>query len=328
MLHVLLLILKITGIVIACILGLVILIVAAVLFVPVRYKADADYHGKFKAHAKMSWLGILRVLVSYDEELAIKAKALFITIYSNDDNKEKSSKHKKSEKKKLKQPEEKNIFSVNDEEAKKLTENEEKPQIKMAEAVSDTKEDTQAVKNNVEDIKESAESLKETVSEDESKTKQNKSFFDKVKDKCFAIYTKIKEIIKLIKDTVKKVSGAADRLKEKVSKAKEFVTDEDNKALFHFLVEQLKALVKIIRPKKYRINARVGFEDPATMGKVLAYVSILYGISGVDLSLEPVFGEDVKEGSIFLKGSIQVFPVLVIALRVYRNEQFKKFISR
>ena len=327
MLHVLLLILKITGIVIACILGLVILVVAAVLFVPIRYRADADYHGKFKAHAKMSWLGILRAFVSYDEELAIKAKALFITIYSNEQKKEKISKHRTSKKKKTKHSEE-NIFSVNDDEAKKLTENEEKPQIKMAEAVSDTKEGTQAVKNNVEDIKESAESLKETVSEDESKTKQNKSFFDKVKDKCFAIYTKIKEIIKLIKDTVKKVSGAADRLKEKVSKAKEFVTDEDNKALFHFLVEQLKALVKIIRPKKYRINARVGFEDPATMGKVLAYVSILYGISGVDLSLEPVFGEDVKEGSIFLKGSIQVFPVLVIALRVYRNEQFKKFISR
>ena len=70
MLHVLLLILKITGIVIACILGLVIIVVAAVLFVPVRYKADADYHGKFKAHAKLSWLGILRVLVSYDEEFA------------------------------------------------------------------------------------------------------------------------------------------------------------------------------------------------------------------------------------------------------------------
>ena len=327
MLHVLLLILKITGIVIACILGLVIIVVAAVLFVPVRYRADADYHGKFKAHAKMSWLGILRAFVSYDEELAIKAKALFITIYSNEQKKEKISKHRTSKKKKTKHSEE-NIFSVNDDEAKKLTENEEKPQIKMAEAVSDTKEDTQAVKNNVEDIKESAESLKEAVSKDESKMTQNKSFFDKVKDKCFAIYTKIKEIIKLIKDTVKKVSGAADRLKEKVSKAKEFVTDEDNKALFHFLVEHLKALVKIIRPKKYRINARVGFEDPATMGKVLAYVSIIYGISGVDLSLEPVFGEDVKEGSIFLKGSIQVFPVLVIALRVYRNEQFKKFISR
>ena len=45
MLHVLLLILKITGIVIACILGLVILVVTAVLFVPVRYKVNADYPG-------------------------------------------------------------------------------------------------------------------------------------------------------------------------------------------------------------------------------------------------------------------------------------------
>ena len=305
MLHVLLLILKITGIVIACILGLVIIVVAAVLFVPVRYKADADYHGKFKAHAKLSWLGILRVIVSYDEELAIKAKALFITIYSNNQKKEKTSKHRTSKRKKTKHSEE-NIFSVNDDEAKRLTENEEKPQIKMAEVVSDTKEDTQAVKNNVEDIKESAESLKETVSEDESKTTQNKNFFDKVKDKCFVIYTKIKEIINLVKDTVKKFSGAADKLKEKVKKAKEFV----------------------IRPKKYRINARLGFEDPATMGKVLAYISIFYGMSGVDLSLEPVFGENIKEGSIFLKGNICIFSVLVIALRVYRNEQFKKFISR
>lgn len=313
MLHVLLLILKITGIVIACILGLVILVVTAVLFVPVRYKVNADYHDRFKAQAKVSWLGILRLMISYDEELDIKAKAFFITVYNNNDENSKVSEQKKAKKKKEKKPEE-NIFSASDKDVEKLTEKEEKPQIKMAEAVNETKEDVQNVK--------------EAVSEDESGNIQNRSFFNKVKDKCFVIYTKIKEIIKLIRDTVKKISGAADRLKEKVSKAKEFVTDEDNKALFHFLVEQLKALIKVIRPKKYRINARIGFEDPATMGKVLAYVSILYGMSGVDFSLEPVFGENVKEGSIFLKGNICIFSVLVIALRVYRNEQFKKFISR
>ena len=313
MLHVLLLILKITGIVIACILGLVILVVTAVLFVPVRYKVNADYHDRFKAQAKVSWLGILRLMISYDEELDIKAKAFFITVYNNNDENSKVSEQKKAKKKKEKKPEE-NIFSASDKDVEKLTEKEEKPQIKMAEAVNETKEDVQNVK--------------EAVSEDESGNIQNRSFFNKVKDKCFVIYTKIKEIIKLIRDTVKKISGAADRLKEKVSKAKEFVTDEDNRALFHFLVEQLKALIKVIKPKKYRINARIGFEDPATMGKVLAYVSILYGMSGVDLSLEPVFGENVKEGSIFLKGNIRIFTVLVIALRVYRNEQFKEFISR
>lgn len=313
MLHVLLLILKITGIVIACILGLVILVVTAVLFVPVRYKVNADYHDRFKVQAKVSWLGILRLMISYDEELDIKAKAFFITVYNNNDENSKVSEQKKAKKKKEKKPEE-NFFSASDKDVEKLTEKEEKPQIKMAEAVNETKEDVQNVK--------------EAVSEDESGNIQNRSFFNKVKDKCFVIYTKIKEIIKLIRDTVKKISGAADRLKEKVSKAKEIVTDEDNRALFHFLVEQLKALIKVIKPKKYRINARIGFEDPATMGKVLAYVSILYGMSGVDLSLEPVFGENVKEGSIFLKGNICIFSVLVIALRVYRNEQFKKFISR
>ena len=313
MLHVLLLILKITGIVIACILGLVILVVTAVLFVPVRYKVNADYHDRFKAQAKVSWLGILRLMISYDEELDIKAKAFFITVYNNNDENSKVSEQKKANKKKEKKPEE-NIFSASDKDVEKLTEKEEKPQIKMAEAVNETKEDVQNVK--------------EAVSEDESGNIQNRSFFNKVKDKCFVIYTKIKEIINLVKDTVKKVSGAADKLKEKVKKAKEFVTDEDNKALFHFFVEQLKKLIKVIRPKKYRINARLGFEDPATMGKVLAYISIFYGMSGVDLSLEPVFGENIKEGSIFLKGNIRIFSVLVIALRVYRNEQFKKFISR
>ena len=313
MLHVLLLILKITGIVIACILGLVILVVTAVLFVPVRYKVNADYHDRFKAQAKVSWLGILRLMISYDEELDIKAKAFFITVYNNNDENSKVSEQKKANKKKEKKPEE-NIFSASDKDVEKLTEKEEKPQIKMAEAVNETKEDVQNVK--------------EAVSEDESGNIQNRSFFNKVKDKCFVIYTKIKEIINLVKDTVKKVSGAADKLKEKVKKAKEFVTDEDNKALFHFFVEQLKKLIKVIRPKKYRINARLGFEDPATMGKVLAYISIFYGMSGVDLSLEPVFGENIKEGSILLKGNIRIFSVLVIALRVYRNEQFKKFISR
>ena len=159
MLHVLLLILKITGIVIACILGLVILVVTAVLFVPVRYKVNADYHDGFKAQAKVSWLGILRLMISYDEELDIKAKAFFITVYNNNDENSKVSEQKKAKKKKEKKPEE-NIFSASDKDVEKLTEKEEKPQIKMAEAVNETKEDVQNVK--------------EAVSEDESGNIQNR----------------------------------------------------------------------------------------------------------------------------------------------------------
>lgn len=342
MLHVLLLILKITGIVIACILGLVILAVAAVLFVPVRYKVDADYHGKLKAHAKLSWLGIIRGQASYDNGAVLRLKAFFITIYSNDKNK-KASGHKNARKKK--KGTEENVFSTGNEKAAK-PEYEEKPQIKMAEAVGDKKSGTKISiepdnKNNRSNKAEDASKTKEDenirkpakpsgrkISEKKSFVSGIKRFFIMVKDKCIVVYTKIKELIKLLIDTLKKLPGAAQKLKDKVDCAKEFVTDEDNKALFHFLMEQLKALIKLVRPKKYRINVRAGLEEPADMGAVLAFVSVLYGIIGVELALEPVFDKDVFEGSMFLKGRVRMFPVLLIALKVYRNEQFKKFISR
>ncbi|MFR2924668.1 MAG: hypothetical protein ACLTKH_00540 [Eubacterium sp.] len=81
MLHVLLLILKITGIVIACILGLVILVVTAVLFVPVRYKVNADYHEvQGTCEIVMAW-NIMGACFN-DEEPALKPRH-FITIYSN-----------------------------------------------------------------------------------------------------------------------------------------------------------------------------------------------------------------------------------------------------
>ncbi len=310
MLSVFLLILKITGIVIASILGLALLIVAAVLFVPVRYKISADYHEKAKAKVKFSWLGILKFVVLYNEKLAMRAKVLFVTVYSNDkEASSKDKKHKKQKKHKKKSETnstEENVFSISEEDARKLTK-EEKPEID--ECAGQTGSETHE-------------------SDGASGDSSERKLFKKIRTFASLVYSKVKDILKLISDTIKKVKGASDRLKEKFEKARIFVTDEDNKKLLHFIIGQIKALIKVIRPKKYKIEAKIGFEDPAVMGKVLAYVSIFYGISGVDLSLEPVFGENVKEGCVSLKGSIRIFSLLVIALRLYRNEQLKKFISR
>lgn len=310
MLSVFLLILKITGIVIASILGLALLIVAAVLFVPVRYKISADYHEKAKAKVNVSWLGILKFVVLYNEKLAMRAKVLFVTIYSNDkEASSKDKKHKKQKKHKKKNKTnstEENVFSISEDDARKLTK-EEKPEID--ECAGQTGSETHE-------------------SDGASGDSSERKLFKKIRTFASSVYSKVKDILKLISDTIKKVKGASDRLKEKFEKARTFVTDEDNKKLLHFIIGQIKALIKVIRPKKYKIEAKIGFEDPAVMGKVLAYVSIFYGISGVDLSLEPVFGENVKEGCVSLKGSIRIFSLLVIALRLYRNEQLKKFISR
>ena len=78
MVHILLLILKIIGIILLIIAGLLLLAVITVLFVPVRYRILADYHGHFKGKLHVGWLfNLLRINMSYDKESDIRVKALF-----------------------------------------------------------------------------------------------------------------------------------------------------------------------------------------------------------------------------------------------------------
>lgn len=65
MIHIILAILKIVGILLAVLLGLVLLILLTVLFLPLRYRICAEKHGELKkstANVSVSWLfGILKV---------------------------------------------------------------------------------------------------------------------------------------------------------------------------------------------------------------------------------------------------------------------------
>ena len=98
MLHIILLILKIIGIIIAVILGLAVALLLIVLFVPVRYVIDAGCHDKkLKAHVKVTWImHIFRGVISYDEELFYSIKALWFNIYSSDAESKKEKRPKKN----------------------------------------------------------------------------------------------------------------------------------------------------------------------------------------------------------------------------------------
>ena len=56
MLHIALLILKILGILFLVLLGLLAVVLLLVLFVPVRYRLNADFHGKPIAKLEIGWL--------------------------------------------------------------------------------------------------------------------------------------------------------------------------------------------------------------------------------------------------------------------------------
>ena len=103
MLNVLLLILKITGIILACILGLLVLLILWILFSPIKYKVNASYNEKPKVFVKVSWLlHIIRFRLSFDEELDINARVLFFEVFNNKPKDETKKKKKKSSVKKKK----------------------------------------------------------------------------------------------------------------------------------------------------------------------------------------------------------------------------------
>lgn len=54
------------------------------------------------------------------------------------------------------------------------------------------------------------------------------------------------------------------------------------------------------------------------------YAAVLYGFLGLDFDIIPDFENEILEGEVYLKGAVQLFGIVVIALRVYTNELFKK----
>ena len=104
MLHGLLLVLKIAGIILAVLLGIVLAAAAAVLFVPVRYAADAQYdknsEKKPVLHVRVTWLlHLFRFFMEFDEDFKMRAQFFFFSLYDSEKTIEPETKEQKGKKK-------------------------------------------------------------------------------------------------------------------------------------------------------------------------------------------------------------------------------------
>lgn len=367
MLHIILLILKIIGIIIAVILGLAVALLLIVLFVPVRYVIDAGCHDKkLKAHVKVTWImHIFRGVISYDEELFYSIKALWFNIYSSDAESKKEKRPKKNTENNTKEKNTKNkhIDAIEDKadkavsKDKKISSNIEISKDKKMSYGSSIKDKCTTVsdsditgrelssekqdgvdKAGLEEAdciqkKLSLEKLHDEVKEsDEKSTIEENGKLHTLVNKIKSVYYKIKAFIRRAIDTVKaalnKSQAAADTIKHKYTEIRNKVTDPENIELVRFLWTQIKAVMNIIKPAKYNINIRYGFEDSATTGWVAVRLAVLYGLMGMDVSIIPDFDNSIFEGDIYMKGRFNLYSFLIICVRLYRNKSFRKLINR
>lgn len=286
-LQVILLILKIIGILLASVIGLLLLVTAVLLFVPVRYRLQGHKTEDYAVEAKVSWLlHLVRARIEYTSEskLFYEVRILWFLFLSSDEawNAAKEEKQKRNAEEKTKKPKE--ITPL-------------------------TKKQTVSKENNF-----SAEEPADT-SQPETET-EKKNWFEKILEKIRTILQTVREKCRAIKKTIETLWKKADTVVA-------FLKDETNKAAFRTSWTTLVQILKHLGPTKIRGYLAFGMEDPATTGYILAVLGIFYGKYGKSFSIRPNFEEKQLESELKAKGRIRMSRLLYLVWKLWRNKEFK-----
>lgn len=345
MLHGLLLVLKIAGIILAVLLGIVLAAAAAVLFVPVRYAADAQYDknsGKKPVlHVRVTWLlHLFRFFMEYDEGFKMRAQVLFFSLYDSEklkepeikEQKEKASKKNAPQKRKQKSGE-CTVFDEQPKESGVQAQETEVPQdttsrLEVPQTAEENPDESEAVCSpeqiDIQERKKTAKKKSRASRKKPSLAEKFKCFGERIKQVCRRIEAFFIRIAQTIRGIFDKSVSLKETVQEKTAHFSEMLQDEENRELVHFLWEQLKRLLQKSRPKKYRLRVRYGFEDSETTGWLAVRLAVLYGLLGLDIELIPDFEESVFEGEGMIKGKIRLAGILMIAGKVYFNRLVQK----
>ena len=110
---------------------------------------------------------------------------------------------------------------------------------------------------------------------------------------------------------------------------RDFLTAEENREAFRYIKGEAGNVFRHILPRKFSGRVSFGLEDPAATGKVLAALGMAYPLFGKRVSVTPVFENKLYlEGSLFLKGRIRAFSLLIIGIRVWFNKKFRGLLKR
>lgn len=315
MLHILLTILKVIGIIILVLISLVILIIAAILFVPIRYSIDAIYDRKVKNldfKIKITYLlHLISVKYIYkDDGLSIKIFGIKTHFFD----------------KETKAMEEK----INKE--TKMFE-------KMSSEIKDNMTEMPEVYEQLKKIDEERDRLAENVNKKEKNiennnkdndTEENTEEFIKVeKQNIFSrIYSKIKAIIIKIKYRFIKFCDTIKKICKNVNDLKEFISDDNTKEAFGFLKKETLILLKHIRPRRIKGYVHFGFDDPSYTGNLLGLIYMILRGSPKEFRINPDFENKVFDGEIHAKGRVQCYLLLIIGIRLYKNDNLKLLLER
>ena len=295
MLGILLTILKIIGIILLVLIGLILLAAAVILLVPIRYHGEGAREEKIlSGNVKLTWLlHMISASASLSEDGTKIRVCLFgKTIYPKTKKLPKKSKAKKMPK----------------QETPKKSEKSEKP-----------KQQSDTVSKDVATIYEPQKPIPELPKKEKSARPDVKSKFEAIKQKLLAVKEKFIDS-----------KAGIQKIKNKIDYWKNLLTSEPMKEAMGFLWKKTKGLLHHILPRRMTGRIHFGFEDPSKTGKTLAYFSMLYPFTKENLVIEPEFETEelILEGDIAFRGRIRLGYLVYVALSVVLNKNIRRQYKR
>ena len=292
---ILLTILKITGLVLAGIIGLAMLLVLWILLSPIRYKGRIKYSGKPDIRIKASYLcHIFSGYFILDEN---GQKADFKIFWKSMLNRKSGT---ASHRQKKKNPPDTDL--IKPDKPEDFYKAEEPETLKIPENVSDN------------ELKKTEVRAKKPP---ENNPKPKKSIFKKLKD----VYNKIRNFIKNMSERVRNALDMRDKIISEIDNA-------DNREAVNYGLVLLKKVLKHILPRRHRIYIRFGTGDPASTGQYLGLMYAFGAWLGLNLVVAPDFDDKVIECDIPFRGHISIAVLLLWAVKAYRNKKFMSFIDK
>jgi len=299
MLAIILKILGILGIILLILLAVVLLI----LFFPIGYCVNGVKNTRTTAvKIKVRWLfGLLRCGGVYPEPGRFIVKVLWFTLYdSNAVPVKKEGKVKKTKQKKSRGEQ---------------TETEGNAAKNQDHADGNVAGDKQDGTNPMEDVKETDPLQNEDAASPKEEKAEEKNA-GTWKDKLFAKYEKIKYTIKKIYDKIKHIL-------EEISFYKKLLQDEQTKLLFSHACKRIGKVLRHIRPRKLKVDVTFGASSPDTTGYIFAVYGMLSPKLGKDVCITPDFTGQILEGTLYAKGHITIFTILVNVCALILDKKLK-----
>ncbi len=290
-------ILKITGIILLCIICLILLIAALILFVPIRYRINAqkplgDY---LTASVGVSYLLYIlsgKVLL-HDFDTDISFRVFGIKVYPRKKKEETDTKPDEAALKDSKEPAPENGKVSGDQ-----------PESPAGDIPS---EDDFLIDWNEETSEETHESFEED---------------DELVDDGLA--EKIEQIIEKIASKYDSVSEKYEKIRFKIRFWDKMRCDERNREAVIYIKEKTLKLLKKIAPRSVKGSVHFGFEDPAVTGWILVRLAIIYPVLPKKLKIDPGFTDTDIYGDLKIKGRICLITPAVWFLGIYFNKDVRR----